>query len=483
MRIRWIATACLALGLLGRAQVAEARDPVADALDRAEAQLGEGKHTKAIGLLGRILGVAESRPNKARGHYLLARAHLESASPDTALAVSHYARAKKYGLQNASRTPALEALASWTPQATRAAPASAEPVPLEVTVAEESIPVESPPSPEPEPPTDVPLRVDRDPGGDGSKEGVLPDIRSSTDLARVLKKEQDLGYGALTSPERMILQIWTAGIQMAVRKVEQRQYDEARRYAKDVMFVAPDHWVGYYLMAICYWEEDDRIAARNWWKQAKALGFVPEPGWKDYTAEIEQDPTEVLRDYMRYARDMKGQGKWIEAEKFLLRTQNIQDELPDEPWVRQDLAEVSFMLGEIAYELQDWEECVANMDFAEMEGISQSRVAKKRTHCEEQGRIPRPPRIPVEPQPPEFDAFGPYSSVRLDLGRSYLAFEFREVRSGGKSGRKARALDDPTEFEVQGGRAYRVALDIAAQLRRAAAHAVFTALTMSILLR
>ena len=483
MRILLIALTGLLAASVGSPEQAAARDPVAEALDRAERQLDGGKYDEASDLLDRILGVADSKPNKARGYYLLTRVHLESAMPDTSLAVGHYSKARRYGLQDTPKTPLLQWLESWIPQA--AGPA-VEPPPVEFPPSDqetvEPAPILPPLRAEPQPavlPAASPGQTQQPRLPEG---GGLPDIGEHTDIGRILEKIERQWYDSLTNSEKFAHIVWTAGIQMAVRKVEQGELDEGRRYAEDVMVVAPEHWAGYYLTAIAYWEEDDRVAARNWWKEVKARNFVPEPGWKDYTAEIEADPEQVFRDYLGYARAMMARNEWIEAEKFLLRTQNIQEELPPEPWVAQELAEVDFMLGQIAYNLQDWHGCMESMDFAEFGGISAARISPIKSRCAEGASRPPPTPTPVVPLPPEFSAYGPYTSVRLDLGRSYLDFEVREVASGGKTGRRARALEESGQFEVQGGRAYRVAINVVGQLRRSALHAVVTALTMSILL-
>jgi hypothetical protein len=207
---------------------------------------------------------------------------------------------------------------------------------------------------------------------------------------------------------------------------------------------------------------------------------VREARWKDYTAIFGVNEGEILRDYVSYATQLIEQEDWLGAEKWLLRTQNIQEGLPDSLWVETEMANVEYLLARIAYEVQDHEGCLEGLDFASSAGYPAVDLSKLRAQCEQDVPVPDP--IRVQPSPPQFAGTGKRTSVTIDLGAGYLQIEPLEVKSGGDLGDSPPALAEPNSFEVTGGRAYHVTIDVLRQFRSAAVQASIGVITLSLLL-
>jgi tetratricopeptide (TPR) repeat protein len=282
------------------------------------------------------------------------------------------------------------------------------------------------------------------------------------------------------------LHVFRVGGLMWQRKVDKGLYPEAEQFARDVIRVAPNFWVGYWLMAVTYLKRGDLVSVKNWWERAKRRDFVVVKNFYNLDPFI-LEPKEALHNSLLAGRrlmdtDTEEEKDWIAAEDALMAVQNINFTTKDDD-IKKMLAEVYFRIGEIAYHLQDYEVAVQYLKYGIRQGYRPRHAGRLIEEAEKWAvyEWPMDPRLlSVHPiQFPEFPrGFG---SVHLNLGgRKFLEVQ-TEIKEGKTQAKSAQELDAHI-YGVAGGRAYKMVFDIRKQLRKAALQGGSAVLLMGILL-
>lgn len=473
----------LALGVLLVAWVTHGKAQDHEAMLTAEGQrfFEAGKYPEAEKTFRALLRI---RPRNAIGHYYLARIYVEPGGlQDSAKARSHYAKAKQYKVDFRGKIEPIPALDREDPP-----PAIPQEALHPVLPSPDKEPIPQP-RPAPTAPSTPPVSVSEvaplveELAAESTREeediqdsvavakAVLPDM-GGTELGKVLEKEErgePLDYS-----ERYRLQVFREGSKMAQRKIDRRLCDEAEKFAWAVTKVASDSWYGYYLMTRIYLCKDDNISAKAEWKKVKSSKsrFAPSTDWPDLEEYIITDPKELLERYLEYARKMMDRRTWLDADKTLQKTEDIED-LPSTPSVESAFAEVDFRLGVIAYHLKDYEKAIEDMEAGLAAGYDPPRQyrqlieqAKAKADKEREDTSIEPTPLAVQPMP--FPGLGRgYGSVRLNLRKDYFAALSQTNLGGQQYGPTTLIPNQVNTYVIQGGRIYHIDFDRRRQLRRA----------------
>ena len=463
-----------------------AADPVQATLEAAIAAYERGDLATAMRPLKNVVKLRET---ESRAHYYLARIYWESPERDADKAREHYGLAKRYGIEFGGAITPISELDSPGPQAEKPRESMAEaierieakfePPPIEPQV-EESLPESTPSRPEvalppiPEP-TPEPMPVVEPEVAVSVEE--LPNILDS-DFGEILERRRLFGEEQLSYGDRLKLMIFESGTQMCLRLIERREFDRARQFARDVIFVAPDYWMGYYLMTSLYLAQDDMVNAKIRWEDTLRKGYRSTPRFPPLEV---LPPEKQLAKLLHDASQLMAERRWPEADATLMRTQDIQD-LALTAEVVEKLRRADIMLGEISLELQDFEWAIEILEFADPTPEVKRLLARAQAGKDYQDSIPfERSWIPVRPIKYRGISGAP-GVVSLVLGHDYLETRATGELGGGRSERVASIAADGHDYLVEGGRAYRVEFDVRRQLRRAVTHGLTVVALLSLLL-
>jgi len=303
-------------------------------------------------------------------------------------------------------------------------------------------------------------------------------------LGECLRREKmglPLNFGCKYS-----IHVFRVGALMWQRKVDKGLYPEAEQFARDVIRVAPNFWVGYWLMAVTYLKRGDLVSVEDWWERAKRRDFVVVKNYYNLDPFI-LEPKEALYNSLLAGRrlmdtDTEEEKDWIAAEEALMAVQNINFTTKDDD-IKKMLAEVYFRIGEIAYHLQDYEVAVQYLKYGMRQGYRPRHAGRLIEEAEEWAvyEWPVDPR-PLSVHPIQFPEFPRgFGSVHLNLGgREFLEVQ-TEIKEGKTQAKSAQELDAHI-YGVAGGRGYKMVFDIRKQLRKAALQGGSAVLLMGILL-
>jgi tetratricopeptide (TPR) repeat protein len=282
---------------------------------------------------------------------------------------------------------------------------------------------------------------------------------------------------------KQTLQVFRAGTEMCLRKIERGLYEEADGFANDVKRVAPDFWQGYYLKALIFLDQDDPVTAEDWWKEVEARRFLQTFRWPNLRTQIVTDPKVRLQIFLADGRRHIQAGNWIEADDVLIKTQDIENLDYDDPEVAVMDAEVSFRLGEIALYLKDCETAVDylqdGIDDGHRPSNAQILLDEARECAAESDHIVEIPPADIKDMEIAGIPRG-FGSVRLHLGGKEYIEMHAETRLGGQRVEDTKQLDDHAYY-VQGGRIYRIWFNIRRQLRRAFLHEASAAVLVGVI--